>query len=241
MASLPQSLVIQEAEKSVVLPKFSKTLSRVPVLRLKASTNSYSLNFVKYNLYKLDVIPLEEKVNNSLTRLTIAPASPTRLLGTENPNPAQARSFNWSYLFSDGTRLVGRVSGQLDRDGNRLLNPKLLAADYLDVDGETVLLSWSGSDFVCFDATVDGNDNCVVASNDNFLANSMSLVSFETRSRAQVTDWGSQLIVEPFESAAWLLMPEESQVSVGEGEMGLDLALYPFFPFFFPQFQPQTA
>ena len=179
------------------------------------------------------MIPQEENVNNYLTRLTLAPASPTRLLGTENPNPAQARSFNWSYLFSDGTRLVGRVSGQLDRDGNRLLNPKLLAADYLDVDGQTVLLSWSGSDFACFDATVDGNDTVVVASNDNFVANSMSLVSFETRSRAQVTDWGSQLIVEPFGSAAWSLTPEESQVSVGEGKMGLDLALCPFFPFFF--------
>ena len=182
---------------------------------------------------KFEAIHLEENVNNYLTRLTLAPASPTRLLGIENPSTTQAKPFNWSYLFSDGTRLVGRVSAQLDRDGNRLLNPKLLAADYLDVDGQTVLLSWSGSDFACFDATVDGKDNCVVASNDNFVANSMSLVSFETRSRAQITDWGSQLIVEPFGSAAWSLTPEKSQVSVGEGEMGLDLALCPFFPFFF--------
>ena len=126
---------------------------------------------------------------------------------------SQATPFHWSYRFSDGSRLVGQVTGELDRRTGRLLRPTQMQARYFDEDGKTVLGSWEGSDFACFDLSVDGSEMAIVASNDCFVANSMCLVYCGTRSRAQVTDWGSQLIAQPFAVSAWSLTPETSPVS----------------------------
>ena len=126
---------------------------------------------------------------------------------------SQATPFHWSYRFSDGSRLVGQVTGELDQRTSRLLCPTQIQAEYFDGDGKTVLGSWENSDFVCFDLSADGGEMVIVASNDCFVANSMCLVCCGTRSRAQVTDWGSQLIAEPFVASAWSLNPVSAPAS----------------------------
>ncbi|MFM6061194.1 MAG: hypothetical protein ACKPAE_01720, partial [Microcystis panniformis] len=61
-------------------------------------------------------------------------------------------------------------------------------------------------------------------SNDCFVANSMCLVCCGTRSRAQVTDWGSQLVAEPFAASSWSLTRETAPVS---GDNWLLPSLFP--------------
>lgn len=126
---------------------------------------------------------------------------------------SQATLFHWCYRFSDGSRLVGQVAGELDKHTGRLLYSAQMQAKYLDGDGKTVLGSWDGADFACFDLSADGSEMAIVASNDCFVANSMCLVCCGTRSRAQVTDWGSQLVAESFTASAWSLTPETAPVS----------------------------
>jgi hypothetical protein len=137
---------------------------------------------------------------------------------------SQSTLSHWSYLFSDGSRLVGQAYGELDRETNRLIHPTQMRAEYFDRDGETLLGSWEGKDFVCFDLSKDGSEIVIVASNDGFVANSMCLVFCSLRSRAQVTDWGSQLIAEPFALNAWSLTPEVLPVG---NDNGLLLPLFP--------------
>lgn len=138
-----------------------------------------------------------------------------------------ANSFNWSYLFKNGTSLVGKVEGILDQDRKTILDPKNITAAYIASDGKTVLQSWQGNDFLCFEPTLDGENIVIVASNDNLQGNSMCLVSSMTRSRAQVTDGEFQLVGEVFNNAAWSITPKTSSVAISE----LDWSLSPFFPF----------
>jgi hypothetical protein len=170
-------------------------------------------------------------VNNYLTRWNFSPSSTSLSFGIEKPTPSPAIPFNWSYCFSDGSRLEGKVWGKLNREGKRLLNPTQIEVDYLDSDGKTVLETWQGKDFACFEATVDGSDTVIVASNDQFTANSMCLVNCPTRSRSQVTEAGSQMIGEPFQAHTWSLNSVPASVPILEPEIGLDFAFAPFFPF----------
>lgn len=121
---------------------------------------------------------------------------------------SQATLSHWSYLFGDGSRLVGQFCGELEGKANHPIQPTQMRAEYWDGDGETLLGSWEEKDFACFELSEDGSEIAIVASNDGFVANSMCLVFCSTRSRAQVTDWGSQLSGEPFEPSAWSITPE---------------------------------
>lgn len=172
-------------------------------------------------------------MNNYITRFTLTSATGKPSLNAENTDRVSVKSLNWSYSFSDGSRIVGKIEGQFDRERNILLNPTNITADYLDTDGKTVLLSWQDSDFVAFETTLDGSNTLIVASNDSFLVNSMCLVSSTSRTCAQVTDVGSQIVAEPFDTNAWSLVPQIVPVSIEEAKtgMGLNLELSPFFPF----------
>ena len=170
-------------------------------------------------------------MNNYLIRLTATPTGFPLSFDIQKPNPGGATSFGWSYRFRDGSRLVGQVNGQLDEDGNLLLNPTEIKADYIGADGKTALVSWNGSDFACFETTVDGTNALIVASNDNFVGNSMCLVSLAFRPRAQVTEQETQVIGEPFELAAWSVIPCPSPVGRRQSSVGWDLSFSPLFPF----------
>jgi hypothetical protein len=143
-----------------------------------------------------------------------------------SPSP-QDQTFHWSYNFSDGSHLQGRVKGQLDHSGNILLNPKDLEAEYFGSRGDTALLNWTEKDFAVFDATVKGDDLLIVGSNDQFTTNSLCLVSSPCRSRAQVTHWGMQLNGEDCNITSWSLTPIEENAP----KMTLNWQISCFFPF----------
>jgi hypothetical protein len=171
-------------------------------------------------------------VNNYLARLAFTSDGITISYGSDNENPVESTVFNWSYAFSDGSSLVGHVDGQLGKDKKTLLNPTNISADYIDVDGKTVLVSWKDKDFVSFETTLDKGNVLIVASNDNFVANSMCLVSSETRTRAQVTEQGVQLVAESLKPNTWSITPVNSFVSAPESGIGLDWSFSSLFPFF---------
>jgi hypothetical protein len=171
-------------------------------------------------------------VSNYCTKLTFTPVGLALSYGNDSLNPVPTETFNWFYCFSDGSRLVGQVNGHLDKDHNTLLNPSHLKAEYIGTDGKTVLLSWKESDFIAFEAGLDGHNPLIVASNDNCLANSMCLVNSETRSRAQVTHWGLKLSGESFNQESWSMKLNSTDSSVSEPEMSFDWVISPFFPFF---------
>jgi hypothetical protein len=151
-------------------------------------------------------INLEEQVTNYRTQLTLTPVGLFYTFGKE-PNRRLVQLFDWSYRFSDGSRLVGQINAQLGKDGNTLIAPTKLVANYIGTDGKTILLSWKDRDFEAFEATLDGTNVLLIASNDNFVTNSMCLVSSESYPRAQVTHWGMQLFKEAFNRDAWSLTP----------------------------------
>lgn len=171
-------------------------------------------------------------MNNYLARLALTSDGITISYGSKNDNPVESTAFNWSYAFRDGSSLVGYVDGQLDRDKKMLLNPSNISANYIDVDGKTVLVSWTNKDFVSFETTLDNTDILIVASNDNFVANSLCLVSSATRSRAQVTEQGVQLVAESLKPNTWSLIPVTSFVSAPESGIGFDWSFSSLFPFF---------
>lgn len=171
-------------------------------------------------------------MNNYLARLALTSDGITISYGSENDNLVESTLLNWSYAFSDGSSLVGRVDGHLDKNKKTLLKPTNISADYIDVDGKTVLVSWKTNDFVSFEMTQDNTNLLIVASNDNFVANSMCLVSSATRKRAQITERGVQLVAESLKQDSWSLTPVTSFASVPESGIGFDWSFSSSFPFF---------
>lgn len=168
-------------------------------------------------------------MKNYLTRLTLTPAGSQVSFGSEQPKPLSDQVYNWCYQFSNGSRLVGKMTGQLASDGNTFLHPTDISANYLAEDGETVLKSWINEDFVNFESSQDGTNLLIIASNDNFVGNSMCLVESPFRKRAQVSDQGQQLIGETLHQEAWSIKAETlpSDFPVWE----LDWQMMPLFPF----------
>lgn len=182
---------------------------------------------------------------NYRTKFSFTPVGLSVTYG-EKPTCLAAKPFNWGYQFSDGSRLVGQVVARLDRDNNKLVEPTKLVADYISTDGKTVLLSWKEQDFVVFDATVDGNNLLLVASSDNFVADSMCLVSSENGDRAQVTHWGIQLSKDEFERNAWSMDSTTTTTtsSTNQEIITIDWVFSPVFPFWkvsFNVFLPFTG
>ncbi len=168
-------------------------------------------------------------MKNHLTRVTVTQVGTKVRLGAAQPQPSPERLYQWHYRFEDGSCLVGEVKAQLDRDGNTLLNPTHISANYIDTDGKTLLSKWEDKDFACFEASIDGKSLVVVASNDNFVSNSMCLIESVGRSCAQVTDFGPQLVKEPVRRKAWSLYPKPPSVS--SPALEVDWRVAPLFPF----------
>lgn len=168
-------------------------------------------------------------MKNYLTRLTLTPTGSKVSFGNEKPKPSPSRFYHWTYVFRDGSRLVGKVKAQLDPNGKTLVNPSQMVADYLDKDGQTVLMSWKADDFACFEADLDGNYMIIVASNDNFVGNSMCIVESITRTKAQITDSGTQHIAEAMNPVAWSMSAKPENISVPSWE--IDWQMVPLFPF----------
>jgi hypothetical protein len=168
-------------------------------------------------------------VNKYLTRLTLTPAGSKVDFGGDQPQLLSDKVYNWSYQFSNGSCLVGKVTGQLASDGNTFLYPTEISANYLAQDGETVLKSWVNEDFVSFESSQDGTNLLIIASDDNFVGNSMCLVESPFRKRAQVSDLGQQLVGETLHQEAWTLKAETVAVTFPIWE--IDWHMIPLFPF----------
>jgi hypothetical protein len=137
-------------------------------------------------------------------------------------------TFDWSYRFEDNSCLVGKVEAYLDPERDRITDPRPIEADYLDADGKTVIVHWRESDFIAFEIAGDGGDVLIVASNDNCTKNSLCLVSGISRSRAQVTDEGLQVIGESFQAPAWSFTPETPDPKPA---LSWGWSVSPFYPF----------
>jgi hypothetical protein len=159
------------------------------------------------------------------------------LADKSNQSASTINTFDWMYVFPDQTRLVGKVSGYLDQDSNRLLDPQDLSASYLTTDGR-VIARWQGQDFITFELTTTGENILIVASNDNCLNNSLCLVSGISRSCAQVTDEGASVIREAFQYTAWSLKTENFAVKPA---FSWNYSFSPFFPFVSLRFNLQST
>lgn len=172
-------------------------------------------------------------MNNYCTKLSFTPSGLVLGFGdaTSAPTSAPLESFDWSYHFEDGSRIVGQVKGYLGDDGNTLFNPTDMSATYLGTDGETILLKWENDDFCAFESTIDGTKSVIVASNDNCVSNSMCLVSCASRSCAQITHWGIQLEGESFGQNSWSISPKLIPKAVSQPQVSWDWTFYPVYPF----------
>ncbi|MEG3435826.1 hypothetical protein V0288_01725 [Pannus brasiliensis CCIBt3594] len=141
---------------------------------------------------------------------------------------ASDRVFDWMYRFEDNSLLVGKVRGRLEGDRDCLIDPEPIEARYLDIDGKTVLVHWQAEDFIAFEMADAGKDILIVASNDNCTKNSLCLVSGISRSRAQVTDEGLQVIGESFQFPAWSV---KAEATANQPAISWGWSVSPFFPF----------
>jgi hypothetical protein len=146
-------------------------------------------------------------------------------------------TFDWTYTFQDQTRLVGKVSGYLDPDSNRLLEPENISASYLSANGK-IITRWQPADFITFELTTAGEDILIVASNDNCVNNSLCLVSGISRSCAQVTDQGTSVIREGFQYLSWSLTTGNC---VSKPAFSWNCSVSPFFPFVSLRFNLQSS
>jgi hypothetical protein len=149
-------------------------------------------------------------------------------MGDRKTVTADEVTFDWIYRFEDNSCLVGKGKGHFDSENHRLLDPTPIEARYLDTDGKTVVARWQGLDFLAFEIADGGEDLLIVASNDNCTKNSLCLVSGISRSRAQVTDEGLQVVGESFHSPAWSLQP---LVSNPQPAISWGWSVSPFYPF----------
>jgi len=132
--------------------------------------------------------------------LQITPSNP-RL------TPSQLSQWQWCYQFSDGSKLRGEFFSPppippTSSDSPEQPGPTPAFAiqqvgitEYLAAKTETPLLQWQPAQFICYEL---GQDLLLMASNDNYVANSLCLVNSPHRQWAQVTHWGSKLVAEPF-------------------------------------------
>ncbi|MEB3188787.1 MAG: hypothetical protein VKL42_00395 [Snowella sp.] len=159
------------------------------------------------------------------TRITVDPLRVTMSWIGVSSTPETPNSFDWQYQFQDGSRLVGQVKGKIDPQTHNLNQATHLQASYIGTDGRSILLQWQMQDFAIFEA---GKEQLIIASNDNFVSNSVSLVACPHRSCAQVTHWGMKLVSEPFRAEAWSFVPTpQSQTA----NIQMDWIFSPCFPF----------
>ncbi len=174
-------------------------------------------------------------MNTHLTTLPLIDSDSTVQSGScrdpLNSDSSHPTLFHWCYRFQDGSSVKGTIGSYPEQLSAKYLNNQIIEADYLSNDGKTVLLHWEDKDFVCFDLTEQG-ELLIIASNDNFVGNSMCLVYSSIRSRAQVTEQENQWVGEAFNGDAWSFSAEKVGLTAQKTDLSLDFALSPLFPFF---------
>lgn len=143
------------------------------------------------------------------------------------PQPTQ---FQWCYAFQDGSLIKGKIESHPEQLSAKWLRNQRIEADYISNDGKTVLLHWDDQDFVCFDLTEQG-ELLIIASNDNFVGNSMCLVCSPIRSRAQVTEQENQWVGETFYLKSWSFQVKEEEKAIKKSELLVNMSVTPLFPF----------
>jgi len=118
--------------------------------------------------------------------------------------PSPPSQWQWRYQFTDGSQLRGHCCGHPQAMSDELVPPDRLPVfqiqqvgitEYLAAETQTPLLQWQPAQFVCYEL---GEDLLLLASNDNYVGNSLCLVNSCHRQWAQITHWGSRLVAEPF-------------------------------------------
>ena len=118
-----------------------------------------------------------------------------------SPLSKRPSQWQWRYQFRDGSQLRGNYHGAIAPiagpsehfPGFQIQQVGL--TEYLAADQQTPLLQWQPAQFVCYEL---GEDLLLLASNDNYVSNSLCVVNSPHRQWAQVTHWGSRLVAEPF-------------------------------------------
>ncbi len=169
-------------------------------------------------------------MNTSLTRIKAQAVTP--LFERQSPASSPHRQLQWSYQFQDGSLLKGILEGNFEATQPDWLRIERIEADYISNDGKTRLLHWEGQDFACFDLTEKTEELLIIASNDNFVGNSMCLVYSPIRSCVQITEQEQQWIREPFNVTAWSFDKSLSPpLSFSSQALALDVDISPLFPF----------
>jgi len=141
------------------------------------------------------------------------------------PTDRPLNQLEWQYRFQDGSRLVGQIELSPTLEPANLLHPRCLQATYIGTDKKTVLLQWQRADFVIVETE---KEPLIIASSDNFVGNSMCLVSSPSRSCAQVTHWGAKLVSEPFNPYSWSC----AAIALRHFRYQVNWQFSPFFPYF---------
>ncbi|MFM1842329.1 MAG: hypothetical protein RLZZ490_1065 [Cyanobacteriota bacterium] len=126
--------------------------------------------------------------------LQITPAS-------GSPLAKQPSQWQWRYQFRDGSQLRGNYCGFFSPASGPIGHlptwqiQQVGSTEYFATDKQTPLLQWQPDQFVCYEL---GEELLLLASNDNYVSNSLCLVNSPHRQWAQVTHWGSRLVAESF-------------------------------------------
>jgi hypothetical protein len=146
------------------------------------------------------------------TRVTISPLG--LVVSWQNclPETSPVSLWDWQYQFQDGSCLRGQCLP--------MVSPH----------SQTILLAWQKSDFAIFEIDPE---KLIIASSDNFVSNSLSVVACPERSCVQVTHWGSKLVSEPFSPCSWTMAPRSQEMA----QCQMNWLFSPFFPFIGYQWQ----
>lgn len=154
----------------------------------------------------------------------------------QDPTPKSAQPWQWCYSFRDGSQLRGTFHGTVKEKlepGNSINIPTfevqaVRLTKYLTANGKTPLLTWQPGQFNCFEV---GENLLLMASNDNYVSNSLCLVNSPQRQWAQITHWGSRLVAEPLVWERLSLHCLGNEVNLTTWSLGWEFS--PFVPPFF--------
>ncbi|AIE73938.1 MULTISPECIES: hypothetical protein [unclassified Synechocystis] len=152
----------------------------------------------------------------------------------QTKNDSSAQPWQWIYTFNDGSQLRGIFHGIVKQEapfGNAIPNfdvQKVGLTEYLTATDQTPLLTWQPGQFNCFET---GENLLLMASSDNYVANSLCLVNSPQRQWAQITHWGSRLVAEnlSWERLAFHCLASDSTPRT----WSMDWHFSPFLPPFF--------
>ena len=164
------------------------------------------------------------------TRVTVSPLG--LVVSWQNclPGTAPASLWDWQYQFQDGSTLQGQCLPMVPQHPQEALRFYPQQAVYVGSDRQTILLAWQKTDFAVFEIS---QEKLIIASSDNFVRNSLSVVDCSQRSCVQVTHWGSKLVSEPFNPQSWAMKPRSPVVA----RYQMNWLFSPFFPFIGYQWQ----